>query len=237
MKPTIVRIQPIRTVCDPPIIKTSVIRSVCHTPFVKASITKAEIPSKRQVSFDCILPLAKSASENIADFTHEFLFYDSGCDKYDYAMAAFSGVVSGLIDSFFIQSPLYSPLGNITDQAVDKMVIRFAQWVFSLDEKQKKTYRKMPSTIAGAIGFLENRFRTNYDARYGKDLIGGESLARFCPGNHHLKSLAHCPDIVVLYFSIFVFILPVVQRRSTADSCRMSRVVPVLRSQATCRRS
>ena len=183
-------------------VRTPFVKTVYRTPFVKTTITQERTSSKRTLISDHIRSAAKNTWEGVSDFTQEFLDYDSGCDKYDYAMAAFSGVVSGLIDSFFVQSPLYSPLGNITDRAVDKIVVRFAQWIFRLDEKQKKTYRKMPNTITGAIGFLETRFRTNYDARYGRDLIGGEVLKHFYPGNHHLKSLAHCPDLVGLFFSI-----------------------------------
>ena len=183
-------------------VRTPFVKTVYRTPFVKTTITQERTSSKRTLISDHIRSAAKNTWVGVSDFTQEFLDYDSGCDQYDYAMAAFSGVVSGLIDSFFVQSPLYSPLGNITDRAVDKIVVRFAQWIFRLDEKQKKTYRKMPNTITGAIGFLETRFRTNYDARYGRDLIGGEVLKHFYPGNHHLKSLAHCPDLVGLFFSI-----------------------------------
>ncbi len=78
--------------------------------------------------------------------------------------------------------------------------------VYDLDQKHKRIhglwYRRKPYSVASAIGFLEERFRVNYDARYTKDLIGGEVLTHFYPGNHHLKSLAHCPDVVGLFFSI-----------------------------------
>ena len=128
--------------------------------------------------------------------------YHSGCDKYDYAMAVFSGVLSGLIDSFFVRSPLTSPVGEVTDGLVDKIVMRFAQFVYQLDEKNCKIFRKKPENISSAIGFLEERYRVCYDARYASDFVNCDTLKSFCPNNHHLKSLAHCPDFVGLFFSI-----------------------------------
>jgi len=200
----------VSTVCSTPIVRTPLVSSVCTTPLVQTPNAQ----TKCGTSFSTVKAYCRDISENhlrsmmedslsgLSVLTHRFATYQSECDKYDYAMAAFSGVVSSLIDSFFVQSPLYSPLGNITDQAIDNLVIKFSRWVYRLDEKQKRISRKEPNTIASAIGFLEDRFRTNYDARYGKDLIGGEQLKHFYPGNHHLKSLAHCPDIVGLFFSI-----------------------------------
>lgn len=153
---------------------------------------------------------------------------DIQCDKYDYATAVTAGVLTGLIDSFFVGSPLASPLGRVTDTYMDHLVIRFASWVYDLDKKQKFSRgtwnRRRPSSIAGAIGFLEERFRVNYDARYAGDLIGGKVLTHFSPGNHHLKSLAHCPDVVGLFFSILD---QLTERTSVINGGRIVRLAPV----------
>lgn len=128
---------------------------------------------------------------------------DSGCDKYDYAMAAFSGVLTGLFDAFFVGKPGDTVLGEWTDSKVDNAVLRFSQMIFGIDKtNHNNSSKKKPNDIASAIGYLERRFKVNYDARFASDLIGGEVLTDFTPSSHHLKSLAHCPDIVGLFFSI-----------------------------------
>ncbi|MCI9127566.1 MAG: hypothetical protein HFG28_10275 [Eubacterium sp.] len=125
------------------------------------------------------------------------------CDKYDYAFAVFSGLVSGLIDSFFVGMPGKSRLGTWTDRMADSVVQKFAQLIWANDKANGKRLRKPPKNIAAAIGFLERRSNVNYDARFAKDLTGGEELINnFNAKNHHLKSLAHSPDLIGLFFSI-----------------------------------
>lgn len=126
--------------------------------------------------------------------------YESCCDKYDYAMAAFAGLISGLIDAFFVNMPGDSRLGGVVDKVMDDIVIKFAGLVSMFDKSNTK--KSKPDTIASAIGYLERRFKVNYDARFSKELKGGEVLENFNSFNHHLMSLAHCPDIVGLFFSI-----------------------------------
>lgn len=227
------------------IVRTPLAESVCRTPFVQTSTVQTVVPSDittfatvraycHEITSNHIHPIATNILYDLSDFTYEFWNCQSGCDKYDYAMAAFSGVATGLIDSFFVRSPLYSPLGQITDAAVDKVVINFAQWVYKLDKKNNVTHRKgSPHNIASAIGFLEERYRVNYDARYGKDLLGGETLANFYPGNHHLKSLAHCPDIVGLFFSVLDQLTGKTSIANHGSVVRLSSIVPQTSSAET----
>lgn len=111
------------------------------------------------------------------------------CDKYDYLTAVGCGVVAGLVDSFFVGMPGESKLGGWTDAQVDKAVIGFARlcgW-------------KNDGGVAKAIEFLEGRFPVNYDQRHSGDI---ENRFTMAPNNHHMKSLAHSPDIIGLFFSI-----------------------------------
>lgn len=131
------------------------------------------------------------------------------CDKYDYTISSFSGVVTGMIDSFFVGMPNdtknkieHSKLENWTDKKVDQVVIKFANTVWHTDKKNGKRLRKEPKEIAQAIGYLERRHPVNYDARYAKDLKMGEQKLNMHASNHHLKSLGHSPDIVGLFFSL-----------------------------------
>lgn len=124
------------------------------------------------------------------------------CDQYDYIFATFSGLVSGLVDVFFVGSPTDSILQKWTDKKVDETVIRFSKFIFNKDKKNGKQVKKAPDNIASAIGYLERRYKVNYDARYAKDLVMGDKVLNMSAKNHHLKSLGHSPDIIGLFFSI-----------------------------------
>lgn len=177
-------------------------------------------------------------------------------DKYDYLVASLSGILSGLIDVFFIGEPLDSKkmrarinnkknheklknslknenyskdeiekilkkereidkekvqnmsdskLNKKIDEAADKIVFKFASFVYEYDKKNNQLVankKKKFDNIAGAIGYLEKRFKVPYDARYAKDLNLSNSDLNMLPRNHHLKSLGHMPDVFGLFFSI-----------------------------------
>lgn len=118
--------------------------------------------------------------------------YDK-CDKYDYLLAAACGAVGGLIDIFFVGMPGSSTLGNWTDAQVDHVVKGFAKvsgWNPSSGKQEN---------VASAIGFLERKYRVNYDQRYTSDVNKQFNMST---KNHHMMSLSHSPDIIGLFFSI-----------------------------------
>ena len=111
------------------------------------------------------------------------------CDKIDYALAASSGALCGLIDIFLVGAPGESPLGDITDTWFTNRTRDFAKmcgWKGGNDKS--------------AIGFLERKFRVPYDQRGAGD--AGRAIADMNPSNHHFKSLAHNPSLLGLFFSI-----------------------------------
>lgn len=119
---------------------------------------------------------------------------DAKCDKYDYLIAAFCGMSSGLIDIFFVGVPgPQSAIGNWTDDQADNLVKKFAEMSGWNPREEKK------DSIASAIGFLEKKFPVNYDQ--ANTTAAGGAL-QMGTTNHHYKSLAHSPDIVGLFFSI-----------------------------------
>ena len=133
----------------------------------------------------------------------DYTMKKANCDKYDYLIAAFCGVATGLIDAFFVGMPHDSKLGDWTDDKVDGLVNKFAQSVWRTDKKNGlNSSKSVPEGIASAIGFLERRFKVNYDARYASDLNLGDSVFNMSAKNHHLKSLGHSPDLIGLFFSI-----------------------------------
>ncbi len=115
--------------------------------------------------------------------------YNDKCDKYDYLTAVGTGALAGIIDIFLVGSPVDSKLLKWTDSQVNNCVKSFAKlnnWDSNGD-------------VHNAIAFLEDKFHVNYDQRLSRDVGGALNLT---PSNHHMKSLAHSPDIVGLFFSI-----------------------------------
>lgn len=115
------------------------------------------------------------------------------CDKYDYLTAAACGAVGGVIDIFLVGAPNDSVLLNWTDKQADKAVMSFAKimgW---------KPRAENSGNVASAIGFLEKKFVVNYDQKNTSDVTGKLQMGT---KNHHMKSLAHSPDIIGLFFSL-----------------------------------
>lgn len=113
-------------------------------------------------------------------------------DKLDYALAASSGAICGVIDIFLVGKPGESPVGEITDNWFADRTMDFAK----LCGWNDKGIKSLPS----AIRYLENKFKIPYDQR------GVGDVASFVfglnPSNHHFKSLAHNPSLLGLFFSI-----------------------------------
>lgn len=115
------------------------------------------------------------------------------CDKYDYLIAVACGAVGGMIDIFLVGAPGNSVLGKWTDAQVDNAVKGFAK----LSGWSPKAENM--DSVASAIGFLEKKFRVNYDQRHSADV---NNLFNMSTKNHHMMSLAHSPDVIGLFFSI-----------------------------------
>jgi len=114
------------------------------------------------------------------------------CDKLDYALAASSGALCGLIDIFLVGKPGESPIGDITDKWFANRTTDFAQlcgWGGKGD-----------NPLASAISFLEKKFSIPYDQRGAGD--AASFIFELNPTNHHFKSLGHNPTILGLFFSI-----------------------------------
>ncbi|MBD5168227.1 MAG: hypothetical protein HDT11_04965 [Helicobacter sp.] len=123
----------------------------------------------------------------------EFSYKNAQCDKYDYLIAGTCGVIGGIIDIVFVGAPGQSKLGNFTDEMANKATEKFARLCGWEGEGTKS-----------AIGFLENKFRVNYDqsTTSGKKNSTNGKVSNLSMKNHHLKSLGHSPDPIGLFFSI-----------------------------------
>ena len=115
------------------------------------------------------------------------------CDKYDYLIAVFCGAIAGLVDSFLVKTP-DSKIGKLSDQATDQLVMKFAKMIGWNPRAGNE------SNVGSAIGFLERKFPVNYDSPHS--VAVDNAVKHMTTKNHHLKSLAHAPDIIGLFFSI-----------------------------------
>lgn len=121
------------------------------------------------------------------------LFFNDKCDKYDYLTAVACGAIGGIVDIFLVGAPEDSILGKWTDDQTDKVVMKFA------DKLGWKPKASNQDNVNSAIGFLERKFKVNYDQRKSSDV--GDAFV-IAPKTHHMMSLAHSPDILGLFFSI-----------------------------------
>lgn len=111
------------------------------------------------------------------------------CDKLDYALAASSGAICGLIDIFLVGKPGGSPVGDLTDKWFEKRTVDFAKWCGWSDDTKKTPLK-----------FLEEKFKIPYDQRGAGD--AASVIFDLNPANHHFKSLGHNPTLLGLFFSI-----------------------------------
>ena len=127
----------------------------------------------------------------------EFSFKNAQCDKYDYMIAGTCGVIAGLVDILFVGAPGESKLGDIADNQANKITEKFAGF---LGWDKDKAIEKGSNTTASAIGFLEKKFKINYD--HATTYATGGAVENLSLKNHHLKGLGHSPDIIGLFFSV-----------------------------------
>jgi hypothetical protein len=127
----------------------------------------------------------------------EFSLKNANCDKYDYMIAGTCGIIAGLVDILFVGVPKNSELGDIADEQANNITEKFAEF---LGWNKDKAAEKGSNTTASAIGFLEKKFKINYD--HATTHATGGAVENLSLKNHHLKGLGHSPDIIGLFFSV-----------------------------------
>lgn len=116
------------------------------------------------------------------------------CDTTDYALAASSGVLCGVIDVFLVGKPGESPLGNITDKWFADRTVGFAKMLGWNPRGEAK--------VENAINWLEDKFDVPYDQTSLGDAAKKVFGLNTDASSHHFESLAHNPSILGLFFSI-----------------------------------
>ena len=94
------------------------------------NILKLDV-SDDKVSFASSIETARQAAEaeqyKLEETIQSVRLLKPECDKLDYALAASSGALCGLIDIFLVGKPGESPIGKLTDQWFTNRTMDFAK--------------------------------------------------------------------------------------------------------------
>ena len=108
-------------------------------------------------------------------------------DGLDYTIAVASGVLTGLIDSFFVGEFDFKAAKAKSNKQMNQFVMKYAKL---------KGYKG--ERLSGAIEFLENKYPVAQDNIWSGKKIGVGSK------NHHLDDLAHHPTLLGLAAAVVV---------------------------------
>lgn len=110
----------------------------------------------------------------IQDYNEQIKKFTNQADAVDYTVAIGSGILAGIIDSFFVGNFSLSDGREWTNQKINKFVMYIAK---------KKGYSG--TELEGSIRFLENKFRIPSD-----NLWSGKKI-NISAKSHHLDDFAH----------------------------------------------
>lgn len=109
-------------------------------------------------------------------------------DGFDYTVAVVSGVLTGMIDAFFVSEFDFESLKADAHKHVNHFIEKYAKF---------RGYKDKGKGLKGAIIFLENKFKVDQDNVFKGLHISSDRL-------HHLEDLAHHPTILGMMSSIAV---------------------------------
>lgn len=155
---------------------------------------KQELDDGFAIEYEVLPPVPSNAAvaeinTRIADIDDEVAKLNTEIDRLtnhadglDYTIAVASGILCGMIDSFFVGEFDFSNAKDWSDKTIDDFVIKTAK---------NKGYDG--NNIEGAIQSLEKKFPLAADGSTGK--FGGGT-------KHHLRDFSHHPTPVGWFFSM-----------------------------------
>lgn len=145
-------------------------------------------------SIDSAISQAELDIKTIDETIESIKLLKPNCDSTDYAIAASSGALCGIVDVFLVGKPDESSLGKTIDKWFANRTIGFAKMLGWNPRGEGK--------LENAITWLERKFKIPYDQTHlgeaAKTAFGLNTNASY----HHFESLAHNPSILGLFFSI-----------------------------------
>jgi len=128
--------------------------------------------------------------------------YTNDADKLDNGIAIASGLLCGLIDSFFVGTFSFEEGMNVTNEKMEQKILDLAKkhgW-----EGVKKGERKGQTPLDAAIQFLEQKFVPDKKTGIREHFMPSDPLENYFGGGkqHHLRDFAHHHSLIGLFFSI-----------------------------------
>ena len=145
---------------------------------------------RKRIIFENLESLDEAIAENkkaIDIMNADIQKLTNNADGFDYMLAVASGVITGLIDSFFVGEFDLKRAKDKSNEQVNNMVMGYAKM---------RGYKG--DRLAGAVDFLEKKFPVAQDNVWSGKGIGVGSK------NHHLADLAHHPTLLGLAAAIAV---------------------------------
>ena len=125
-------------------------------------------------------------------------------DGYDYALSVSSGIIAGLIDSFFVGEWDFYNAKKQSNIAINNKIINFAKkdprYIPWCKDKGKNGQRKPrdPERLLSAVVFLEDHYELPGDNNWKFEGSG------ISASSHHLDDFCHHPTLIGLICSILV---------------------------------
>ena len=125
-------------------------------------------------------------------------------DGYDYALAVSSGIVAGLIDSFFVGEWDFKSAKKRSNIEINKKIVDFAMkdpryipWCEGVG-KTTKWKKRDPNRLASAVEFLEEKYVLPGDNEWK---VEGSGVSA---SSHHLDDFCHHPTLIGMLCCIMV---------------------------------
>lgn len=151
---------------------------------IEAIDKKSAQAQKIQESIKDIDKLLAENEEKLGAIDAEIDRLTSHADGIDYSVAVASGIVCGLIDSFFVGEFDFANAKKWSHKTANQFIDKFAK------EHGYKAQNGSKGKLKNKVSFLENMFESPTDSVYrGK----GKGISAF---THHLDDWSHHPTIV-----------------------------------------
>jgi hypothetical protein len=163
---------------------------------VETEVLAAEVSVQMEEKLDSATirsEVKKAIDEKLLLVNTELDRYTNHADKADYAAAVASGIIAGLLDSFFVGEFSLEKAHEWGSEKTEQFVLKVAKQQGYTDDDPKK-----------AIHYLaENTQHKDDTIKAGFHLAGDSNTNDFGGGKqHHLRDFAHHASITGLLFSI-----------------------------------
>ncbi len=144
--------------------------------------------SCKKIDYDQIQTIIDKNQLKIDSLNSEIDRLTSHADKWDVTMAIGSGVLTGLIDAFWVGEFNFEEFKADSHKHINKFIERYAKI---------RGYKDKGGGLKGAISFLEDKFPVDQDNVWKATGLSSTKL-------HHLEDLAHHPTPLGLLAAIGV---------------------------------